>query len=82
MIGEAPRVHGLGHARQAGAAQAGSKNWEALLFGSLLILSVTAKPTGTAGRKLADDWGYARNFTRRNLTGSLILHVAPRRDLQ
>jgi hypothetical protein len=37
--------------------------------------------TGIAGRKLADDWGCARNFTGRNLTGSLILHAAPRRDL-
>jgi len=38
--------------------------------------------TGTAGRKLADDWAGARNFTCRNLTGSLILHAAPRRDLR
>src|SRR6185436_13236976 len=35
--------------------------------------------TGSPGRKLTDDWGRARNFTCCNLTGSLILHVAPRR---
>jgi hypothetical protein len=48
--------------------------------GRLPIVSRNA--FGIAVRKLADDWAGARIFTRRNLPGSLILHVAPRRDLR
>jgi hypothetical protein len=50
------------------------------LMGQLPIVSRNA--FGIAKRKLADDWADARNFTCRSLTGSLILHAAPRRDLR